>query len=59
MTDNVIQLDVTDGRKDTWTFPDGTIVTIEVPVTEPPITVKHAIYCCSAIVHLLHTAIMT
>jgi hypothetical protein len=58
MTDNVIPLGAGDGRKEVWRFPDGTVVTMEVPISEPPITVKHAIYCCSSIVHQLHTAVL-
>lgn len=55
---NVVYLNATDGRKDTWEFPDGTKVTIEVPPSEPPIMVKHAVYCFSAIVHQIHTAML-
>ena len=52
----VRHLNVTDGRKEVWAFPDGTIVTMEVPADEPPITVKHAVYCLSALLHQTHKA---
>lgn len=55
---NVVYLNTTDGRQEIWMFPDGTKVTLEVPTTEPPITVKHAVYCFSAIQHQIHTAML-
>ncbi len=45
-----------DGRKESWKFPDGTIVTLEVPKDEPPITVKHAVFCFSDLLHRIHGA---
>ena len=48
--------DTEDGRSGIWAFPDGTLVTMTVPKTEPPITVKHAVYCLSSIVHQIHQA---
>lgn len=53
---NVVVLDLPDHRKSTWRFPDGTVVTMEVPENEPPITVKHAVYCLSEIIHRVHRA---
>jgi hypothetical protein len=58
MDDNIIKLHLRNGRKQVWTFPDGTIVTIEVPTTEPPITVAHAVYCLSSLVHSTHSMMM-
>lgn len=58
MEAEVIRLNVEDGRKVTWSFPDGTVVTIEVPHSEPPITVKHAVYCFSSLQHRTHTEMM-
>jgi hypothetical protein len=55
---DVIKLPFTDGRKETWEFPDGTMVTMERPTTEPPITVKDAVYCFSSILHGLHAAML-
>ena len=55
---DVVRPAVDDGRKETWTFPDGTVVTIEVPNDEPPITVKHAVYTLSSVLHGLHTAML-
>jgi hypothetical protein len=52
---NVIQLGFNDPRKETWTFADGTEVTITVPSDEPPITVKHAVYCLSDVLFRIHT----
>jgi hypothetical protein len=59
MSDNIITLPIDDGRKQVWTFPDGTSVTMEVPKEEPPITVAHAIYVFSALVHNIHTAMLS
>jgi hypothetical protein len=56
MTTNIISLYTEDGRKESWNFPDGTIVTIEVPKDEPPITVKHAVFCLSDVLHQIHGA---
>lgn len=56
MKSNIHHLGFSDGRKETWNFPDGTIVTMEVPKEEPPITVKHAIYCFSECIHRTHEA---
>jgi hypothetical protein len=56
MRDNVITLYTEDGRKESWKFPDGTVVTMEVPKDEPPITVKHAIYCFSSLIHQTNEA---
>jgi hypothetical protein len=56
MTAHIINLNVTDGRKEIWRFPDGTVVTMDVPLDEPPITVKHAVYVFSALLHQIHTA---
>lgn len=53
---NVIHLFHEDGRNESWKFPDGTVVTMNVPDEEPPITVKHAIYCLSEIIHRIHEA---
>lgn len=53
---NIINLYAENGRKEQWTFPDGTILTIEVPADEPPITVKHAVYCLSDVLHRIHGA---
>lgn len=53
---NVINLFTEDGRKEIWKFPDGTVVTMEVPANEQPITVKHAIYCLSDLIHRIHKA---
>lgn len=58
-TTNVISLNMTDGRREVWTFPDGTVVTMEVPADEPPITVKHAVYCLSSILHQTHAAVFS
>lgn len=55
---NIISLGITDGRTETWTFPDGTVVTMAVPSTEPPISVKHAVYCLSSIMHHLHKVVL-
>ena len=52
---NVVFLNADDGRRVQWEFPDGTVVTIEVPLIEPPITVKHSVYCFSALLHRTHT----
>jgi hypothetical protein len=52
---DIINLNVTDGRKEIWRFPDGTVVTMDVPASEPPITVKHAVYIFSALLHMTHT----
>jgi hypothetical protein len=57
-TTSVVYLNADDGRKETWTFPDGTVVTMAVPVTEPPITVKHAVYCFSSLLHQTHKAML-
>lgn len=54
----VIHVDMDDGRKETWTLPDGTALTMEVPTSEPPITVKHAVYVLSSVLHGLHTAML-
>lgn len=54
---NVISLNMSDGRREEWSFPDGTVVTLTVPASEPPITVKHAVYCFSALLHQIHKAI--
>lgn len=54
----VIHVDMDDGRKETWTLADGTVVTMEVPKDEPPITVKHAVYVLSSVLHGLHTAML-
>lgn len=56
-SDNVKYLPVSDGRTEMWEFPDGTIVTMAVPTAEPPITVKHAVYCFSSIIHGIHEAV--
>ena len=53
----MISLGMTDGRKEEWSFPDGTVVTMTVPASEPPITVKHAVFCFSALLHQIHKAI--
>lgn len=53
---DIISLYTEDGRKESWKFPDGTVVTMEVPKEEPPITVKHAIFCLSDIIHRIHKA---
>ncbi|HXJ61943.1 MAG TPA: hypothetical protein VNU68_35335 [Verrucomicrobiae bacterium] len=55
-TSNLVRLTVTDGRTENWRFPDGTVVTMTVPIDEPPITVKHAVYCLSSILHQTHRA---
>lgn len=54
----IIHLPMTDGRREVWNFPDGTVITMEVPASEPPITVKHAVYCLSTALHGLHTAML-
>jgi hypothetical protein len=55
-TNNVVQLTPRpDGRREEWRFPDGTVVVMEVPAEEEPITVKHAVFILGAIVHHLHT----
>lgn len=54
--DNVIYLFAEDGRKESWKFPDGTVITIEVPKEEPPITIAKAIYCFSDLIHRVHRA---
>jgi hypothetical protein len=54
--DNVVTLEISDGRNESWNLPDGTVVTITVPDSEPPITVKHAVYCLSAVLHQTHRA---
>lgn len=56
-TTNVVSLNMSDGRREVWTFPDGTVVTMEVPANEPPITVKHAVYCFSSLLHQTHKAV--
>lgn len=53
---NVHVLGFTDGRKEAWEFPDGTVVTMEVPCDGPPITIKHAVYCLSEIIYRIHRA---
>jgi len=58
MTDNVVKLDVTDGRHEVWNFPDGTVVRMDVPDNETPITIKHAVYCFSSILHGIHTGML-
>lgn len=58
MGDNIIHLTVDDGRNVSWKFPDGTELIISVPKDEPPITVKHAIYCLSSVIHRTHTEMM-
>jgi hypothetical protein len=45
-----------DGRSETWKFPDGTVVTMTVPQSEPPITVKHAVFCLSSVTYQIHKA---
>ena len=45
-----------EGRKESWRFTDGTVVTIEVPGGQPSISVKHAVYCLSAVLHHTHQA---
>ena len=55
---NVVSLNTDDGRLEKWSFPDGTVVTMEVPVSEPPITAGHAVYCFSSLVHGLHMALL-
>lgn len=55
--DNVIDLGMDDGRNQVWNFPDGTIVTMIVPSSETPITVKHAVFCFSNILHGIHTKV--
>ena len=54
----VIHVDMDDGRKETWTLADGTVLTMEVPPSEPPITVKHAVYCLSSVLHGIHAAML-
>lgn len=56
---NVIELGLKDGRLEVWDFPDGTKLTIEVPNSEPPITIKHAVYCLSSVLHGIHTGVLT
>lgn len=56
---DVYYLKMEDGRKEVWRFPDGTVVTMEVPSNEPPITAKHAVFCLSNIAHQIHSAILT
>ena len=41
-----------------WTMADGTVLTMEVPASEPPITVKHAVYCLSSVLHGIHAAML-
>lgn len=55
---NVVRLVVDDGRKEVWTFPDGTVVTMTVPPAEPPITIQHGVYCFSSLLHQIHTAVL-
>lgn len=50
----VVTLKTNDGRNEGWSFADGTVVSMTVPLDEPPITVKHAIYILSAIMHQIH-----
>lgn len=54
MTNVVYLPDTLNPREETWTFVDGTVVTITVPADEPPITVKHAVYCLSDVLHQIH-----
>lgn len=56
MSGNVVDLGFPDGRHETWSFPDGTVIRMDVPGNEPSITVKHAIYCFSEIIHRIHEA---
>ena len=58
MRGEVIHVDMNDGRKETWTLADGTVLTMEVPASEPPITVKHAVYTLSSVLHGVHTAML-
>jgi hypothetical protein len=50
----IVNLGFSNGRAEEWTFPDGTVVTMTVPLSEPPVTVKHAVYCLSSILHQIH-----
>lgn len=54
MSDNIVYLNQDSGRHESWKFPDGTVVAIIVPDNEPPITVKHAVYCLSDVIHRIH-----
>lgn len=55
---NVVDLGISDGRNEVWRFPDGTVVTMTVPGSEPPISIKHAVYCLSSIMHSIHKAVL-
>lgn len=55
---NVVDLGESSGRKEVWEFPDGTVVTMTVPGSEPPISIKHAVYCLSSIMHSIHKAVL-
>jgi hypothetical protein len=56
MSAEIITLKKDDGRNEEWHFPDGIMITMAVPKEEAPITVKHAIYCFSEIIHRIHRA---
>lgn len=56
--DNLVIFPHVSGRKEVYTFPCGSTVTLEVAGDEPSLTVQKAVYLLSATLHDIHAAML-